>query len=39
MTIEGSEKYTPKLRSSEFGDALRGPYGVSSEIHLEAVIG
>jgi len=38
MTIEWTQRYTPRLWSSEFGDALGGDDRACLEIHLEAVI-
>ena len=36
--IEWTERYTPRLWSSEFGDAVGDRGWVNSELHLEAVI-
>jgi len=38
MTIEWTQKYTQRLWSSKFGDALGGRDRVNSEKHLEAMI-
>jgi len=38
MTIEWTQRYTPRQWSSEFGDALEGGNREYLEIHLEAVI-
>jgi len=38
MTIEWTRRFTPRLWSSDFGDALGGSNWASLEIHLEAVI-
>jgi len=37
MTIEWTQRYTPRLWSSDFGDALGGGNRAYLEIHLEAV--
>jgi hypothetical protein len=38
MTIERTQKYTTRPRSSKFGDALGSQGQVNSEMHFEAVI-
>jgi hypothetical protein len=38
MTIKRTQKYTPRPRSSKFGDALGGQGQVNLEMHFEAVI-
>jgi len=38
MTIEWTQRYTPRPWSSELGDALGGRDRVNSEMHLEAMI-
>jgi len=38
MMIKWTRRYTPRLRSSEFGDVLEGSNSVYLEIYIEAVI-